>query len=350
MNHWKNTALGLALLATTAVATTAQDTRRLDGRMVSIYNVAGTVEVVTGSGNQVVVEIERGGADAGRLSVEVDEISGRTALRVIYPDDDIFYRPEGTRGNYNSEMRIRSEGTFGDSGDRQGDRVRISSRAGGMDAHANLRISVPSGHDVRIYAGMSEMKVTDVRADLNLDNHAGSIDVAGMTGNLSIDSGSGSVTAVRVTGEVEIDTGSGSVEVSDIEGPFVHVDTGSGRVTGDNVRAPEVNVDTGSGSVVLRRMNVPEVLVDTGSGSVEVEVIGAVDRLEVDTGSGSVTLRLPRDLDAEIEVDTGSGGIDVGFEVAVERMSRDYFRGRVGNGRGRIMVDTGSGRIRLIGG
>lgn len=350
MNQWKSTALGLALLAMTAGAGTAQETHRLDGRMVSIYNLAGTVEVVSGSGNQVVVEISRGGSDASRLSVEVDEIRGRTALRVIYPDDEISYRAEGMRGNYNSEMRVRADGTFGDGGSSRGDRVRIGTRSGGMEAHANLRISIPSGHDVRIYAGISAMQVTDVRADLNLDNHAGTIAVAGLTGNLSVDTGSGSVSAMRVTGEVEIDTGSGSVEIGDIDGPFVHVDTGSGRVTGDNVSAREVNIDTGSGSVELRRMNVPDLLVDTGSGSVEVDVISAVDRLEVDTGSGSVTLRLPRDLDAEIEVDTGSGGIDVGFEVAVQRMSRDYFRGRAGNGRGRILVDTGSGRIRLIGG
>lgn len=349
MNQWKNGALGLALMAMTAVSASGQETHRLNGRMVSVYNLAGSVEVVAGSGNQVVVEMTRGGDDASRLSVEIDEINGRTAMRVIYPADEIFYQPEERRGNFNSEMRVRADGTFGDGGNG-GDRVRLSSRGNGLDAHANLRIMVPSGHDVRLYAGLSDIDVTDVRANLRIDNHAGGIDVSGVTGNLIIDSGSGAVSATRITGDLEIDTGSGSVDVSDIEGSLMHVDTGSGRVIADNVRAGEVNIDTGSGRVELRRMTVPEILVDTGSGSVEVDVVGQVDRLEVDTGSGSVTLRLPNNLDAEIEVDTGSGGIDVDFTVEVQRMSRDHFQGRAGSGRGRILVDTGSGRIRLLGG
>lgn len=349
MNQWKNIALGLALLGTTATAAMGQETHRLDGNRVSIYNIAGEIEVVRGSGNQVVVEMTRGGSDASRLSVAVDQIGGRTAMRVIYPSDEISYSPEGQSGNFNSEMRIRDDGTFG-HGDRGSNRVRVSSRAGGMEAHANLRITLPAGRDLRIYAGMANITVTDVSGDLVLDNHAGQISANGVTGDLTIDSGSGAVTASRVVGALLIDTGSGSVGVSDIEGPSVLIDTGSGQVTGDNVRAQTMNVDTGSGRIELTRISAPDLVVDTGSGSVEVDVVSQVERLEVDTGSGAVTLRLPRDLNAEIEVDTGSGGIDVDFAVEVQRMSRDYFRGRAGNGRGRIVVDTGSGRIRLIGG
>ena len=59
-------------------------------------------------------------------------------------------------------------------------------------------------------------------------------------------------------------------------------------------------------------------------------------------------MRLPANLDAEIEVDTGSGGIDVDFPVDVQTMRRNYFRGRVGDGRGRILIDTGSGGVRLL--
>jgi hypothetical protein len=61
-----------------------------------------------------------------------------------------------------------------------------------------------------------------------------------------------------------------------------------------------------------------------------------------------VTLRLPDGVDAEIEADSGSGGIDVDFPMQVRTQRRDYLRGMLGDGRGQITVDTGSGRIRIV--
>ena len=90
--------------------------------------------------------------------------------------------------------------------------------------------------------------------------------------------------------------------------------------------------------------------VDTGSGDVDIGLLGALSLLEVDTGSGSVTARLRGGVNAQIEVDTGSGGIDVDFPVEVQTMRRNFFRGRAGNGDGRISIDTGSGSVRLLGG
>ena len=83
---------------------------------------------------------------------------------------------------------------------------------------------------------------------------------------------------------------------------------------------------------------------------VELELLEDVDELVVDTGSGAVIIRVPSGLGAEIEVDTGSGGIDVDIPLEVRQVKRNYLRGILGDGRGSIRVDTGSGAIRLIGG
>ena len=56
---------------------------------VAIYNLAGEVNVVQGSGNDVVVEIRRGGADSKELRIATGVIDGRNTLRVIYPGDNI---------------------------------------------------------------------------------------------------------------------------------------------------------------------------------------------------------------------------------------------------------------------
>ena len=63
---------GLAIVAAVLVATpvAGQDVERIRGDDVAVYNLAGTVEVVRGSGSEVVVRIERRGADASELRIE----------------------------------------------------------------------------------------------------------------------------------------------------------------------------------------------------------------------------------------------------------------------------------------
>ncbi len=322
----------------------AQESYRLGGGDVAVYNLAGEVEVVAGSGSDVVVTVSPGGDDADRLTVEVGEVRGRMALRVIYPSDEIVYAMDG-RSRYNTQVRVRDDGTFG-NGDG-GDRIRIRSSGSGLEAHADLRVEVPAGVDLQVYNAVGRATSRGVRADLRLDLSSGGAEVSGHTGRLEVDTGSGSVRVEDVQGEVEIDTGSGSVELSRIAGDRVYVDTGSGGVDARDVESRTLEVDTGSGRVELMGIRAPDVTVDTGSGGVEVEVLSTVESLSIDTGSGGVTLALPSNLDADIEVDTGSGGIDVDFPVEVQSMRRNYFRGRIGEGRGRIIVDTGSGGVRL---
>jgi DUF4097 and DUF4098 domain-containing protein YvlB len=72
--------------------------------------------------------------------------------------------------------------------------------------------------------------------------------------------------------------------------------------------------------------------------------------LLIDTGSGGVTVRVPASLGAQVELDTGAGGIDVDVALEVREVRRNYMLGTLGDGDGRIRIDTGSGGIRLISG
>lgn len=340
---------GTAMLsALTLSPAAAQERYNVGGDHVAIYNLAGEVDVGAAAGREVTVQVTRGGADAEGLRVEVGDIGGGVqALRVIYPSDRVVYDPSGWNGQ--TEMRVRADGTWGgDSGMRgRGERVRISSRGTGMQAHADLRIGVPRGQRVDIYIGAGRISAENVDGRVRLDTQTGEVVARGMSGWLSIDTGSGSVEVAGMQGELDVDTGSGSVRVSDVRGERLLVDTGSGGVDATGVTASRIEIDTGSGGIDLLRSSAREVRLDTGSGSVDAELSGQIDDLEVDTGSGGVTLRLPESLDATLALETGSGGIDVEFPISVTRRARDELRGQIGSGRGRIVVDTGSGSIRL---
>lgn len=337
----------LCLLAGGAILApvSAQEVHRLSGQDVAVYTLAGRVEVVRGSGSEVLVRITRGGADASQLSVETGPIDGRSTLRVVFPDDEIVY--EGMGRGSSTTMSVRSDGTFGD-GNGRGDRVRIRGRGNGLEAWADLVVEVPAGRTFAAYLGVGEMEATGVSGDVRLDTGSGNVTASDMSGSLEVDTGSGSVTVRRVEGSLGVDTGSGGVEVSGVVGDEVELDTGSGRVRASDIDAQRFAVDTGSGSVDLAGVRAPTVLVDTGSGSVDIELLTDVGQLLVDTGSGSVTVRAPENLGAMVEIDTGSGGIDLDFPLEVTSVRRDRVQGRLGDGEGSIRIDTGSGSIRIL--
>jgi lia operon protein LiaG len=67
----------------------------------------------------------------------------------------------------------------------------------------------------------------------------------------------------------------------------------------------------------------------------------------VETGSGGVTITVPPSFGAALDIDTGSGGITVDLPVANRRASRGSFTGTVGDGNGRVQIETGSGGVRI---
>ena len=340
-------AVAIALSAMRGTAGQAPQEYRLAGGHVAVYNLAGTVDVVPGTGSEVVVTIEARGADAQRLTVESGEIRGAQTLRVRYPSDRIVYGDMG--GNSRTGLRVRDDGTFGHGSFRRGERVDIRGSGSGLEAWADLTIAVPPGQRFSLYLGAGATQVRDVEGDLVFDTQSGSIESAGTSGPLSIDTGSGSVRVAGAMGALEVDTGSGEVTVDGVAGDRVLVDTGSGSVRATDIRSESVEVDTGSGRITLLAVDAPDIVVDTGSGSVEVDLLADVQRLEVDTGSGGVTLRVPADLGARIEADTGSGSIDVEVPINDGTRRRSHLRGAIGDGRGSIQVDTGSGSIRVLG-
>ncbi len=333
----------LSALVVSAAPAYAQQVERftLGEGPVAIYNLVGEVEVVAGSGGDVIVDVARGGADGSALRVEVADRGRSRTLSVVYPEDRIAY--PRMPGRSRTTMRVRGDGTFGGWG---GDRVTIT-RDRGMEAYADLRIMVPEGRRVAVNLGVGRASARDLTTDeLALDLGSGAVDAEGIRAQLTIDTGSGSVRVRSVQGRTYLDTGSGRIEATDVRGAELRIDTGSGSVEVQDVDVDELEVDSGSGSIRLHGA-APRIRMDTGSGSITAELLADVEDLVVDTGSGSVTLYVPDDIGAEIELETGSGGMEMDLPLMLTRKERDYLRGRLGDGRGSIRIDTGSGSIHI---
>jgi hypothetical protein len=342
-------AFAAVLVLTAAAPLRAQtEQRTIRGATVAIYNLAGRLRAVPGTGDAVTVDIARGGHDASQLKIETGTIRGRETLRVVYPSDRVVY-PDSR--NSNSSFSVRDDGTFSDSdgfGGRGGGRVDIRSYGPGLEAHADLVVHVPRGQKTQLYLGVGRVEVANVEGDLLVDVASADVDVSGTKGNLSLDTGSGTVAVRDATGDLNIDTGSGGLSIDRVSGTVLRLDSGSGGVQGSDIDVREFRVDVGSGGLRIARLKASDLNVDTGSGGATLELLSLFDKLEIDTGSGGVTVRAPEGLSAEVDVETGSGGFQSDFEITTRRVSRDHVEGRIGAGKATIHIEAGSGTVRLL--
>ncbi len=318
---------------------------------VGIYNLAGEVRLEPGTGADVTVQVTRGGADAAKLKVMRGERDGMETLRFIYPENRIQYGKMSDGSS--TQLRVRDDGTFGGGHDgdgrkREGKQVTIAARGGGLDAHADLRIAVPPGRQVAVYLAAGKVAVTNVHGDLTIDVASAPVTSSVTRGELNIEVGSGEVQVTQARGDLSVNTGSGAITVSDVRGESISMETGSGEVRATNLRSNQLSIDTGSGDIQVTSLIAPQVSLETGSGSVTADLSGEVWNVNVETGSGDVTLKVPPTLAAEVDIETSSGDIETDFEVAVTRHARDHMTGRIGEGGGKIDIETGSGGIKLV--
>ena len=351
--------LALAVLVLAPSSLGAQQVERyvLEGDDIAIYNLAGSLSVEPGTGS-VSVELTRAGPDAARLRVERGELRGKETLRVIYPSREVAYA--GLEPGSSTTLKVRDDGTFGDGeGDHRhghdddrdgpaGRPVRISRDRGDLRAHADMKVRVPAGHAVAFRLAVGQVSVTNVSGEILVDSHSAPVTATGSKGRLDVDVGSGPVRVSAAEGDLNVDTGSGPVEVSGFRGDELSIDTGSGGVSGSELTARAIHVDTGSGDIELSAVTCPEMSLETGSGSISTDLRGPVRELSLETGSGDISVRAPATLAGEVEIETASGDIETDFPVQVTRHARNHMVGRLGDGSGRVAIETGSGDVRLF--
>jgi len=336
----------LALAALVAAASAPAEAQQaesyaLRGGRVAIHNLAGEVRLTGGSGGEVVVEVARGGADASALRVVRTREEGGDRLLVSPPGDRVVYPRLGRSSR--STLSVREDGTLG----RGGRRVTVTGSGSGTEAYADLTVRVPAGRSVTLHQGVGKVEVANVDGDLRVNTSSASVATADTRGSLTVDVGSGSVRVERAVGDVDVDTGSGSVRMADVRGRRIRIDTGSGSVNGQSLTTDDLEVDVGSGGVQLSGVSAGEVKVDTGSGAVQLALAGPARSVKIDTGSGGVRLAVPASFGAELAIDTGSGGIQVDVPAQAQTVRRSQYRGRIGDGSGRVEIDTGSGGVRV---
>ena len=168
----------------------------------AIYNIAGTIHVVRGTGSDITIDVTRGGRDADKLSIATGLVGDRQTFRVLYPSDRIVYpRPKehaAAAGAPSSRSMTTARGTATTIG-----AGAASPSSGTATGWKRMRIS----------------PCTCLRgARLALYLAAGDASVSRCTdGDLLADVDEASITIDHTHGALDLDTGSGDLIVRDAQ-------------------------------------------------------------------------------------------------------------------------------------
>ncbi|HKS81225.1 MAG TPA: DUF4097 family beta strand repeat-containing protein [Candidatus Acidoferrales bacterium] len=207
-------------------------------------------------------------------------------------------------------------------------------------------IEVPPQSEVRCASGSGDVEVDGIQGPATFTSGSGNVTTHSIGGDVQIKTGSGDLSLDQVQGQVQVTTGSGDIEVHTVKGA-VRLSTGSGDIVithpGDNVVA-----DTGSGDVDVSDV-VSDLRLHTGSGDIKVNGNpGAMNYWDLHASSGNVTLNVPQSASFRLYAHTGSGDINPQIPVVMEgTVGKNELRARIGDGKARVEIETGSGTIEL---
>jgi DUF4097 and DUF4098 domain-containing protein YvlB len=300
MNQRNRLALALAaavLAAPAFAATPINQTRPLaaDGR-VSISNVSGSIEVRTWDKPEVRITGSLG-KGVEKLLIEGDSRS--LDIEVKYPDG---------RGGWG-----------------WGDSRRIEP--------THLEVMLPRRAEVEVEAVSANVDVDGVRGRrLEIDNVSGDVDVTG--------SAPGEATFENVSGDLDLWLDTDQLSIESVSGDV----TAHGAITG------EVTMETVSGQLSLAARHVRRLKVATVSGDAEMRLgLVAGGRIDAESLSGNLTLAVPAGTGAQLSLESFSGDIRsaVGHVHEEEHGPGSTLEARLGNGDGRIRMESFSGDVRV---
>jgi DUF4097 and DUF4098 domain-containing protein YvlB len=274
-------------------------------------NIFGDITVVRGSGTDATIEIVktargRDVADAKELlqivQVDITERNGRAEVKTRYPSGD-----EARRNN------------------RRNVNVSVA-----------YTVSAPPGTRLSINSISGDIKVTDIKGDLNASTISGDVRIsgAGRVGTVKTISGTVEVTDAQIDGAMESSSVSGDVLLRRVTARSIDAGSVSGNIKLDDAQCERVSAHSTSGSVWF-------------GGT-----LARSGRYELKSFSGEVRVVLAGNTGFEVQANSFSGEVRTDVPITTHgntqpnrRGRRTVLNGTYGDGSAVLDLTTFSGSI-----
>ena len=236
------------------------------------------------------------------------------------------------RAGTENQVRVRAE-------HQSRDHVEVQRRAGtifvttesrrGMPQSVDFTISVPKWMAVNVNGVYTDVAISGTNADVTVETVQGEVSLLGGNGYVSLQSVEGVVKLRGTRGRIEANSVNEGIEAYDVVG--------------------DLQVETVNGDVTLRGIEATVVDAVTVNGDIEYDgVLKDTGRYSFGSHNGDITVSIPERANLTVGVSSYQGEFESCFEVRLQGVTaRKRFTFQLGNGSGRLEIESFQGDIRL---
>ncbi len=220
-------------------------------------------------------------------------------------------------------------------------------------AYGSIRCSAIHGPEVTLHSGSGSIEASDIAGNAKMASSYGSVKCAGFAdGDLELKSGSGRVELSDATfGTCEANSSYGPVSGRHIEGDAIKLRSSSGSVEVTDATVGTMDLSSSYGRVRAHQIVTKDITAHSGSGSIDIECATncpADLTANIKTSYGSVDVAAPADFTGEVYLATSYGSVQTDRPVTIQgQISKKKITGTIGDGPGRLHLETSSGSIHL---
>ncbi|HYM81441.1 MAG TPA: DUF4097 family beta strand repeat-containing protein [Candidatus Limnocylindria bacterium] len=206
--------------------------------------------------------------------------------------------------------------------------VSVRGRSRGVPTNVDYTLTVPPWLVLDLSGVSTDISVDGIEGELKAETVQGDIDVRGGAKFVSLGSVGGEIALSQAEGRIEIRSVNQEIRLDDVKGDVV--------------------AETVSGNIQLGRVVSKSVKVSTING--EIVYIGTLESggaYEMSSHNGDIVVAIPEKANLTVTVASFAGEFSSTFPVRVTQTRKNGFVFTLGNGSGRLDLESFQGNIRL---
>ena len=210
-----------------------------------------------------------------------------------------------------------------------------------------------TGDNIAATSSSGSITAEDIKGSAQLNTSYGPITCRDMSeGDTQLKSSSGTIKLTNVSfGDCDAHTSYGSVVCETLTGDAIKLHSGSGSIKVTGAAADTADLSTSYGRITCRQITTTDLIAKSGSGNLDIVCSDSPADMTADlvTSYGSINFSAPPGFGGQVDLSTSYGSVKTERPITISgQVSKKKIKGTIGQGTGKLHLQTGSGSISLM--